>query len=157
METVARGLPNLPMVIIFPRTLDDGASLLGLGDIVLPGLFLCFLYRFDHFNNIKFRSGYFLKAWIGYALGLFVTFIMLWVLNRGQPALLYLVPSTIIPTLIFGWKNHQLEDLWKGQYKVSDLKIVTLEDMTGTKIDGEEEDTVSLLHQDRNIELKIEE
>lgn len=67
--TVATNLPSLPMVIIMPRALDDGASLLGAGDIVLPGLFLCYLYRFDHWQKNTFRNGYFFRAWIGYIAG----------------------------------------------------------------------------------------
>jgi len=114
MVTVATNLPSLPMVIILPRALDDGASLLGAGDIVLPGLFLCYLYRFDHWQHSAFRNGYFFKAWIGYIVGLVVTIIMVYALQRGQPALLYLVPFTMIPTVITGYSRGQLHLLWQG-------------------------------------------
>lgn len=81
--TVATSLPELPLLIIMPRFLSDGASLLGVGDIVnnfkknilifflklLPGIFLTFLYRFDKKYKKKFIYGYFLPAWIGYGIG----------------------------------------------------------------------------------------
>ena len=67
--TVATNLPSLPMVIILPRALDDGYSLLGTGDIVFPGIFLCYLYRTDFQLKNKFRDGYFIRAWILYGVG----------------------------------------------------------------------------------------
>jgi len=132
MITVASSLPTFPMMVVLPRFLDHGESILGLGDIALPGLFLCFLYRFDYFNKIPFRSGYFLRAWIGYIMGLLITFLMVWATQAGQPALLYLVPCTILPTVFFGWRRKQLEDLWKGLYHAEHLDV-------------EEEDQVTLL------------
>jgi len=114
MVTVATELPQLPMVVIFPRFVDDGASLLGLGDIVLPGIFLCFLYRLDKAKESRFRYGYFLPAWIAYGIGLVVTFLMVFALQRGQPALLYLVPATLLTTVFFGWRRRELKLLWKG-------------------------------------------
>lgn len=158
METVARGLPDLPMVIYFPRFLDDGASLLGLGDIVLPGLFLCFLYRFDQFNHTPFKYGYFLRAWIAYGLGLVMTLVMLWVLQRGQPALLYLVPFTMLTTVFFGWRRQQLEDLWKGLYKVEDLeKFAQMQEASSSSSksnNSNDESQASLLQNQELSEMK---
>jgi len=116
MVTVATNLPSLPMVIVFPRVLSQGYSLLGLGDIVLPGLFLCFLYRFDNRLETPFKHGYFLRAWIAYIFGLFFTFVMALLLQRGQPALLYLVPATLPTTAFFGWRRGELRHLWKGTH-----------------------------------------
>jgi len=110
-------LPNLPIVIIVPRVLNDGWSLLGLGDIVLPGLWLCFLFRFDIVNETSFKDGYFLRSWIGYILGFLVTLSMLFVMQSGQPALLYLVPFTLIPAIFFGWRRKELGMLWRGEVK----------------------------------------
>jgi len=109
MVTVAMQLPTLPMIILFPRILSEGWSLLGLGDIVLPGLWLCYLYRFDIINRTPFRSGYFLRAWIGYILGLMITLLMLLAMQKGQPALLYLVPATVLPTLFFRLEKARIE------------------------------------------------
>jgi len=118
MVSVATELPSLPMLIVMPRLLDDGASLLGLGDIVLPGIFLCFLYRFDKAQNTPFKKGYFLRAWIGYFLGFLLTLVMVYALQRGQPALLYLVPATILPTIGFSYSRGELRILWRGYKEV---------------------------------------
>lgn len=121
MVSVATKMPSLPMVVLLKR-LDGGFSLLGVGDIVLPGLLLCYLYRFDYFNRKTFLSGYFFKAWIGYALGMICTLLMVAVLNRAQPALLYLVPGTLLPTFFFSKKNNEFHLLWKG------LMVVSMQD-----------------------------
>eukprot|EP01119_Soliformovum_irregulare_P019583 TRINITY_DN6232_c0_g1_i1.p1 TRINITY_DN6232_c0_g1~~TRINITY_DN6232_c0_g1_i1.p1 ORF type:complete len:349 (-),score=67.30 TRINITY_DN6232_c0_g1_i1:35-1054(-) len=125
MVSVAKNLPSLPMVILIPRVLYPGYSLLGVGDIVLPGLFLCFLYRFDLTRRNTFKEGYFLRAWIGYFLGLMLTLVMVVALDRGQPALLYLVPFTLIPTYAFGIYRKELRLLWNGpesESKKTDLE-----------------------------------
>jgi len=129
MVKVATSLPNLPMVIIIPRILHEGWSLLGVGDIVLPGLWICFLNGFDSENGTPFKCGYFLISWIGYIFGFIMTLCMLLVMQQGQPALLYLVPFTILPVVFFGWKRKELKKLWKGD-TMSDIhsQSFTLED-----------------------------
>jgi signal peptide peptidase-like protein 2B len=117
MVSVAVSLPSLPMMVAIPKVFGAGLTdyvALGVGDMVLPGLFLCFLYRYDHSNRTPFKQGYFLRAWIGYILGLIVTIIMVFVLNRAQPALLYLVPFTMIPTVFVAYRREELRKLWKG-------------------------------------------
>jgi len=114
MLTVATEIPALPMIIVVPRALSDGWALLGNGDIVLPGIFLVFLYRFDDHQKTPFKEGYFVRAWIAYGIGLFITIIMVFALERGQPALLYLVPFTMLTTVYFARKRGQLHLLWQG-------------------------------------------
>ena len=90
---------RLPMSIQLPVTFSDGTLLLGMGDIILPGFFLCFLYRFDMSLMGNPFQGYFLNACIGYCVGLLLAFIMMFSMQGlAQPALTYLVPCTIIPT-----------------------------------------------------------
>lgn len=88
-------------------------SHLGLGDIVIPGLFLALLLRFDsapataagdsaqknqqqrEFNTNKTRRRYFPLTMFAYAAGLVATIgIMHW-FKAAQPALLYLVPACV--------------------------------------------------------------
>jgi len=140
MESVATQLPTLPMVLIFPRVLSPGFSLLGLGDIVLPGLWLCFLFRFDKANRTEFKHGYFLRSWIGYILGIILTLIMVVVLQRGQPALLYLVPFTLIPAVVLGWMRGELKHLWNG---TTTHQMYTVEE--GRAARGSTEDSIALL------------
>jgi len=114
MKEVAVSLPTLPMVIIIPRILSGYPSLLGLGDIILPGIFLCYLFNHDRSVGTSFKNGYFLKAWIGYIIGFFCTLLALAIMEEGQPALLYLVPCTLLPTMFFSWRKNELALLWNG-------------------------------------------
>lgn len=93
---VAEGLSrnarySLPIAIQLPALFYDGTNLLGMGDIVLPGFFLCFLYRYDMLiQGTPFR-GYFLHSLVGYSVGLYLALIMLLATNfLSQPALIYL-------------------------------------------------------------------
>ncbi|PRP85607.1 signal peptide peptidase-like 2B-like [Planoprotostelium fungivorum] len=115
MVSVAMSMPSLPLVIIIPRVFVDGHTLLGLGDIILPGVFLCFLYHVDRFKGYENIRGYFLRALFGYALGLILAFLMVTATETGQPALLYLVPLTLGPTLVAAWRKGELRELWIGK------------------------------------------
>lgn len=115
----------LPMLLTIPR-IDDyrgGSSLLGLGDIVLPGLLISFAARLDEAKRLvgghtSFqirmppRFGFFGYVMVAYAIGLLLAIIAVVVMQRGQPALLYLVPATLGTFLVLG--RHELKDLWKG-------------------------------------------
>ena len=111
MVTVAKNLDG-PIKLLFPRTLvpseDTGKielSLLGLGDIVIPGFFLSLLLRFDAANaqmptdkvdiHESFPKPYFYSAMIAYVLGLGVTLFVMIYFQAAQPALLYLVPACL--------------------------------------------------------------
>ena len=89
MVTVAKSLDG-PIKILFPRSLTPDPtngklemSLLGLGDIVIPGFFLSLLLRFDaHLANVpyfptnihySFPKPYFHSALLGYIIGLATT------------------------------------------------------------------------------------
>ena len=53
-----------------------------------------------------------------YILGLVATFISLFLMNAAQPALLYLVPFTLIPTILVAWCRGDLRPMWDGDTKV---------------------------------------
>jgi len=111
MVTVAKNLDG-PIKLLFPRSLTPNEetgkidlSLLGLGDIVIPGFFLALLLRFDaHLAKIgttkidihqSFPKPYFHSALIAYVLGLITTLVVMIQFNAAQPALLYLVPACL--------------------------------------------------------------
>ena len=52
-------------------------------------------------------------------LGMVATFVSLFVMNSAQPALLYLVPFTLIPIFIVSFFTGDLEDMWQGDFHVS--------------------------------------
>lgn len=124
----------LPMLFTVPRIGDyqGGASLLGLGDIVLPGLLLSLACRLDGAKRlVGLNSGgrgvsirqhacpktYFTPCVIAYAIGLMMANVAVYVMNYGQPALLYLVPMCLGTFLVQAWRKNELADVW-GRPKV---------------------------------------
>ncbi|XP_022738189.1 signal peptide peptidase-like 2 [Durio zibethinus] len=119
MIVVARGDKSgedgIPMLLKIPRMFDPwgGYSIIGFGDILLPGLLIAFSLRYDWLANKTLRSGYFLWAMIAYGLGLLVTYVALNLMDgHGQPALLYIVPFTLGTFLNLGRKRGDLGVLW---------------------------------------------
>lgn len=107
MVSVAKQFDG-PIKLIFPRFLGaDGrnVSMLGLGDIVIPGLFIALTLRFDirkHPTNAaltNLKTPYFIATVASYVLGLVATIVALTVYEAAQPALLYLVPACLIASI----------------------------------------------------------
>nr|XP_043623816.1 signal peptide peptidase-like 4 isoform X2 [Erigeron canadensis] len=119
MIMVARGDKSgedgIPMLLKIPRMFDPwgGYSIIGFGDIILPGLLVAFSLRYDWLSNKRLRAGYFLWAMIAYGLGLLITYVALNLMDgHGQPALLYIVPFTVGTLLVLGKKRGDLRHLW---------------------------------------------
>ncbi|KAI5653182.1 hypothetical protein M9H77_30369 [Catharanthus roseus] len=119
MIAVARGDKaggeSIPMLLRVPRILDPwgGDNMLGFGDILFPGLLVCFAHRFDKANKRGARSGYFVWLTTGYGVGLFFTYLGLYLMNgHGQPALLYLVPCTLGVCVVLGMVRGEIKHLW---------------------------------------------
>jgi signal peptide peptidase-like 2B len=106
----------LPMLIKIPRFNDrfGGFSLLGLGDMALPGLFVSFLLRYDYSKNHRGWSSYFTIASVGYFFGMCFTDVSLVLMQSGQPALLYLVPCTLGIVTFVAWRRGEWNELWNG-------------------------------------------
>eukprot|EP01118_Nematostelium_gracile_P007225 TRINITY_DN233_c0_g7_i1.p1 TRINITY_DN233_c0_g7~~TRINITY_DN233_c0_g7_i1.p1 ORF type:complete len:355 (-),score=93.43 TRINITY_DN233_c0_g7_i1:68-1066(-) len=100
MVTVAKSF-DAPIKLLFPKSLAAEVyefSMLGLGDIVIPGVFIALLLRFDKFKSVNkdnFSKEYFNICFFGYFLGLGTTIFVMHVFKAAQPALLYLVPACI--------------------------------------------------------------
>ncbi|ORX43702.1 hypothetical protein DM01DRAFT_1340662 [Hesseltinella vesiculosa] len=118
MVTVAKGF-DAPIKVIFPRDVIafyqgvQGISfaMLGLGDIVIPGIFVALCLRFDRhqswlanpkgdFRSTSFAKPYFTACFIAYFLGLVTTMAVMHFFQAAQPALLYLSPACILSVLI---------------------------------------------------------
>lgn len=133
MVTVSRNVDG-PIKILFPTDIittgvgSKKLGLLGLGDIMIPGIVVALLYRFD----IKRGGGegaptpYFHVAFAAYMVGLIITFIALHVSQHAQPALLYLSPIGIIVPFCHAWLRGELTELFEysedGDEKPNDLK-----------------------------------
>ncbi len=160
---------RLPIVFAIPRYTALGTNpslvMLGLGDVVLPGLLVAMARRRDvaagkeeereqqavlaasaanmdtttavssptggplastSTNNASFarRSGfYFLPMVVAYASGLLLTFVALyygWGGDQGQPALLYLTPSTLGMMFLLGGVRGELSGLWNWEEQGGD-------------------------------------
>jgi minor histocompatibility antigen H13 len=99
MVNVATSL-DLPMKILWPKSIifstENGNMMLGMGDIVVPGLFISLALRYDHFRHTKtqlagpFLKPYFTASLTAYVAGLATTMTFMHVFRAAQPALLYL-------------------------------------------------------------------
>ncbi|KAH9386000.1 minor histocompatibility antigen H13 [Nematocida major] len=95
MMGVAKGL-EIPIKIVYPFS-RKGTSMIGLGDIVIPGLFLSLAREFSHKYSapLVFALGY-----VGYVLSLVLTFSAVLIFGTGQPALLYICPIIVAGSLV---------------------------------------------------------
>ncbi|POM72039.1 Signal peptide peptidase-like, aspartyl protease family A22B [Phytophthora palmivora] len=103
----------MPMLLVLPRILDwaGGVSMLGLGDIILPGMLLSFTLRFDYAHG---STNYFRLMAVGYAVGLALANLAVMVTEMGQPALMYLVPTTLGSLTIASKRNGHFRTMWIG-------------------------------------------
>ncbi|KAM9826670.1 signal peptide peptidase-like 2A isoform 1-T1 [Syngnathus typhle] len=88
-------------------------SVLGYGDIIVPGLLVAYCSRFDVWINST-RKVYFLTSCIAYLLGMLTTFTVMLLSGMGQPALLYLVPFTLITSATVAGCKGQMKQFWAG-------------------------------------------
>ncbi|XP_078227278.1 signal peptide peptidase isoform X9 [Callithrix jacchus] len=105
MVTVAKSF-EAPIKLVFPQDLlekgleADNFAMLGLGDIVIPGIFIALLLRFD-ISLKKNTHTYFYTSFAAYIFGLGLTIFIMHIFKHAQPALLYLVPACIgFPVLV---------------------------------------------------------
>uniref|UniRef100_A0A673MLY8 Signal peptide peptidase-like 2B n=1 Tax=Sinocyclocheilus rhinocerous TaxID=307959 RepID=A0A673MLY8_9TELE len=120
---------KLPMVLKVPRLnssplvlCDRPFSLLGFGDILVPGLLVAYCHRFDILMQTS--RIYFLACTIGYGIGLLITFVALALMQMGQPALLYLVPCTLLTSLAVALWRKELPLFWTGSGFVVNTSLI---------------------------------
>jgi signal peptide peptidase-like protein 3 len=130
MPDIAKGRPSLsiPGKLVFPSSVhDDHYAMLGLGDIILPGFLLCFVRRFDQIipprTQLKWtlctvysKLSYFQMCLLGYGIGLALASLASEYYQAAQPALLYLVPCTLIPLVIKAFLQGDVQHMWKGPF-----------------------------------------
>eukprot|EP00118_Oscarella_pearsei_P008281 m.41852 g.41852 ORF g.41852 m.41852 type:complete len:420 (+) comp33281_c0_seq2:33-1292(+) len=125
MVTVAKSF-DAPIKLVFPMDfLERGIfaqnfSMLGLGDIVIPGIFIALLLRFEEKQKQGSRV-YFRISCLAYLAGLVLTVVVMHVFNAAQPALLYLVPACLTApavvavlkgevSALLGYEDHPTEE-----------------------------------------------
>ncbi|XP_036952657.1 signal peptide peptidase-like 2A isoform X1 [Acanthopagrus latus] len=114
-------------------------SILGYGDIIVPGLLVAYCSRFDVWINSR-KKIYFVSCCIAYLLGMIMTFAVMLLSGMGQPALLYLVPFTLITSAVVAGCRGEMRQFWAGTtYEVLDSSREPLlpEGRTDCSIDRE--------------------
>jgi len=132
---------SLPGKLVFPSTQNSGHfSMLGLGDVVMPGLLLCFVMRYDAYKRAQAqkmaeagipvpsswrRITYFHCSLLGYFLGLLTATVSSEVFKAAQPALLYLVPFTLLPLFLMAYLKGDLKTMWHEPFAPAPASGVT--------------------------------
>ncbi|KAJ9102053.1 hypothetical protein QFC19_004981 [Naganishia cerealis] len=135
MENVAKSL-DAPIKVLAPRDMSDwsaGFAMLGLGDIVLPGVFISLALRYDYANHVRrqlkadkkstptrrdrYAKPYFFAVLVAYVLGLVTTVVVMHKFKAAQPALLYLSPACIGSVALLAWLRTEFSQTtsWKDE------------------------------------------
>lgn len=118
MVTVAKSF-DAPIKLLFPRDIfaaEFKHAMLGLGDIVIPGVFVALLLRFDKSQAkpgaAAFATPYFNVTFAAYVAGLVATIAVMHFFKAAQPALLYLVPACLGASLLLAVVRGELTPLF---------------------------------------------
>ncbi|KAJ3996409.1 peptidase A22B, signal peptide peptidase [Lentinula boryana] len=111
---------DVPIKLLWPKSIyfsdESGYTLLGLGDIVIPGCFVALALRFDYHRHIKkgkdFNKPYFYASLLAYILGLVTTMSVMHMFKAAQPALLYLSPACILSFVTTAFVRGELSEAW---------------------------------------------
>jgi minor histocompatibility antigen H13 len=156
MVTVATSF-EAPIKLLFPMDfMENGLfgknfAMLGLGDIVIPGIFIALLLRFDCSRGKDCSCIYFYMNYLAYLVGLITTVVILHVFQSAQPALLYLVPacigSALLTSIVRGelmlllkYEDHPEEMLMRNNCTESDVKTETGEKNDEAEVTSDKKD-----------------
>jgi len=108
---------NNPMLPCYDLSVDVEwpSSLLGFGDVILPGLLVAYCFAFDLAWKTKWKM-YYVICCVSYAFGMVATFTGLYLLQTAQPALIYLVPFTLIPVHVAALIRKEWRHIWNGDW-----------------------------------------
>eukprot|EP00741_Cyanophora_paradoxa_P008205 tig00000025_g7940.t1 len=118
---------ELPVKLVVPLFREPAGSytMLGLGDIVLPGLLLSLCLRFDRQGAPAGAAAskppgssprrYYACGLAGYVAGLAVCYAVLLHSDAPQPAMIYLVPGTLGPVAALAAVRGELGEMWAGE------------------------------------------
>ncbi|CAF3687160.1 unnamed protein product [Adineta steineri] len=127
MEQVALGLgtngESIPLLFALPTFIPESEidpcttvrmSMIGFGDIILPGILLTFCKIFDIASGNRWPV-YYLQSIIAYFVGLSFTYVALYLMQTAQPALLYIVPCLLISTIITSLIRREFKEIYTGK------------------------------------------
>lgn len=143
MVSVARGFDG-PIKIVWPKNLVEGLfdgatdwkmTMLGLGDIVIPGIFIALALRYDQHryaksnekllitkHDVDFPKPYFKATLVAYVAGLATTMLVMHFTKAAQPALLYLSPACVGAIVITSLRLGQWSETWAYDSNEEDAK-----------------------------------
>lgn len=116
---------DVPIKLLWPKSLmfsdARGFTMLGLGDVVIPGTFVAFALRYDYHRALQskasprcsFAKPYFYSTLTAYFLGLVTTMSVMHGFGKAQPALLYLSPACILSFVVTAIIRGELREAWK--------------------------------------------
>ncbi len=113
MVTVATQF-DLPIKLLMPHLAPLPTSqcmLIGLGDLVIPGLVIAYAYRLG--ERLQ-TYAYYATSLAAYILAIVLCDIMLVVYEQAQPALLYISPSLLIFISITALARKEIRKVWSG-------------------------------------------
>jgi len=105
-----------PIKILSPEfhtTPFSACTSISIADIILPGIYLMFLKKFDFENNIQ-SSVYFQSGIVGLIAGLGSKLIVYYVYSLPTPSFLYTAPFIIFISLILSFQRGESEKLLQG-------------------------------------------
>ncbi|PWN21101.1 peptidase A22B, signal peptide peptidase, partial [Microstroma glucosiphilum] len=158
MVSVARNFDAGPIKILFPKNLPDAATLfghafstfraapqwqmtmLGLGDIVIPGIFVALSLRFDQHlylstlsdsklatftrRDASFPKPYFTATLTAYIVGLITTMAVMHTFQAAQPALLYLSPACVGAVTLKSLQRSEWKRVWAWQDEEEEKQVM---------------------------------
>uniref|UniRef100_A0A7S4AFF6 Uncharacterized protein n=1 Tax=Pseudo-nitzschia australis TaxID=44445 RepID=A0A7S4AFF6_9STRA len=100
---------------------------------------------------------YFVPLVVSYAIGLFMANAAVYLMQMGQPALLYLVPCTLGTMTYKGWKRNELMSLWNGPKILKHADYVCYQGSSSQSDTSRGEDNVSVATgMDESVELRTD-
>ncbi|KAL1411920.1 hypothetical protein Q8F55_002906 [Vanrija albida] len=132
MVTVAKGIEG-PIKLVAPKDASGTSfAMLGLGDVVIPGLLIALCLRFDlaryaakHKDkdvtrHSSFPKPYFFTALLSWIAGLVATIYAMSVSGKAQPALLYLSPACTLGPALLALVRGEIGLLWSWREEERD-------------------------------------
>jgi minor histocompatibility antigen H13 len=122
MVNVATNI-DAPIKLLWPKSIvfstSGGFTMLGLGDVVVPGIFVALALRYDYHRGSRlgvspptFSKHYFWAALFAYLFGLVTTMTVMHMFKAAQPALLYLSPACMLSFFLTALIRGELKEAW---------------------------------------------